>query len=68
MIVGGIVNDERPYQSCQYVDIIDLDNEASDCQSSEYPLQAYDIQAGVVLNTPVFCGGRDENSGGDIFN
>ena len=65
MIVGGAVdNDNHPYK---FADIIDLDNEDSDCQSAKYPLQAYDIQAGVVLDSfnkskILFCGGIDEHA------
>ena len=69
MIVGGSdfnrfnLTKQHPNQ---IVDIIDLWKEDSDCQSSEYPLPAYNIQAGVVLDSSeryqaVFCGGKDEN-------
>ena len=66
MIVGGATNAEIPHQPYQYADIINLDNEASDCQSSKYPLQAYKVQAGVVKNSigrnqTIFCGGKDDH-------
>ena len=68
MIVGGALNETTPYQTYKYADIIDLDNEASDCQSSKYPLEAYNIQGGLVFYNGVyqaiFCGGRtDEHNG-----
>ena len=64
MVVGGAVDFD--YHTYQFADIIDLDNEASECQSLEYPLQAFNIQAGLVLDSsivqPIFCGGIDETN------
>ena len=59
MIVGGAVDSNTAkYESTE---IIDLDNEDSNCQSFDYPLHAKNIHGG-VLNSygdtkVVFCGG-----------
>ena len=66
MIVGGSDFNMTKQHANQIVDIIDLWKEDSHCQSSEYPLPAYNIQAGVVLDSSeryqaIFCGGIDES-------
>ena len=63
MIVGGNVGFDSDVNT---IDIIDLDDENSNCQAiSDYPLNASDIHASVLVNmgkpTPIFCGGHGYN-------